>query len=81
MFLEPVGYVAIPVDESNCHTTLVRRDSEIFAQLLSQHVLAVSLAFAEEIFIDEVDVPPPKRGNSSTHAGYVNKQHCGHNHS
>lgn len=59
--LEPVGCVATAVDGSNCLAMLVRRDGESLAQLLTRLDLAVGLAFAEDIFTDEVNAPPSKR--------------------
>jgi hypothetical protein len=59
--LEPVGCVATAVDGSNCLAMLVRRDGETLAQLLTRLDLAVGLAFAEDIFTDEVNAPPPKK--------------------
>jgi hypothetical protein len=59
--LEPVGCVATAVDEHNCLAMLVRRDGETLAQLLTRLDLAVGLAFAEDIFTDEVNAPPRKK--------------------
>ncbi|MEO6982743.1 MAG: hypothetical protein ABI072_06475 [Edaphobacter sp.] len=58
--LEPVGCVATAVDGSNCLAMLVRRDGETLAQLLTRLDLAVGLAFAEDIFTDEVNAPRKK---------------------
>ncbi len=58
--LEPVGCVATAVDGSNCLAMLVRRDGESLAQLLTRLDLAVGLAFAEDIFTDEVNAPRKK---------------------
>jgi hypothetical protein len=46
---------------SNFLAMLVRRDSETLAQLLTRLDLAVGLAFAEDIFTDEVNAPPRKK--------------------
>jgi hypothetical protein len=59
--LEPVGCVASAVDGSNCLAMLVRRDGETLAQLLTRLDFAVGLAFAEDIFTDEVNAPPRKK--------------------
>jgi hypothetical protein len=58
--VEPVGCVATAVDGSNCLAMLVRRDGETLAQLLTRLDLAVGLAFAEDIFTDEVNAPRKK---------------------
>ena len=58
--LEPVGCVATAVDGSNCLAMLVRRDGETLVQLLTRLDLAVGLAFAEDIFTDEVNAPRKK---------------------
>ena len=55
--LEPVGCVATAVDGHDCLAMLVRRDGETLAQLLTRLDLAVGLAFAEDIFTDEVNTP------------------------
>jgi hypothetical protein len=59
--LEPVGCVATAVDGSNCLAMLVRRDGETLAQLLTRLDLAVGLAFAEDIFTDEVNAASRKK--------------------
>ena len=58
--LEPVGCVATAVDGHDCLAMLVRRDGETLAQLLTRLDLAVGLAFAEDIFTDEVNAPRKK---------------------
>jgi hypothetical protein len=58
--VEPVGCVATAVDGSNCLAMLVRREGESLAQLLTRLDLAVGLAFAEDIFTDEVNAPRKK---------------------
>ncbi len=55
--LEPVGGVATAVDGSNCLAMLVRREGETFLQLLQRLDLAVALAFTEDVFTDEVNMP------------------------
>ena len=59
--VEPVGCVATAVDGSNCLAMPVPRDGEPLAQLLTRLDLAVGLAFAEDIFTDEVNAPPRKK--------------------
>jgi hypothetical protein len=59
--LEPVGCVATAVDGSNCLAMLVRRDGETLAQLLTRLDLAVGLAFAEDMFTDEVNAASRKK--------------------
>ena len=59
--LEPVGGVATAVDSSNCLAMLVRRDGETFSQLLLRLDLAIARAFVDDIFTDEVNLPPRKK--------------------
>ena len=56
----PIGCVAVAADEHNSLAMLVRRDGETLAQLLTRLDLAVGLAFAEDIFTDEVNAPRKK---------------------
>ena len=59
--IEPVGCVATATDGSNCLAMLVRRDRETFSQLLLRLDLAIARAFVDDIFTDEVNVPPRKK--------------------
>ncbi len=59
--IEPVGCVATATDGSNCLAMLVRRDGETLHQLLLRLDLAIARAFVDDIFTDEVNVPPRKK--------------------
>ena len=59
--IDPVGCVAAATDGSNCLAMLVRRDGETFSQLLLRLDLAIARAFVDDIFTDEVNVPPRKK--------------------
>jgi hypothetical protein len=56
-----VGCVATATDGSNCLAMLVRRDGETFSQLMIRLDLAIARAFVDDIFTDEVNVPPRKK--------------------
>lgn len=59
--IEPVGCVATATDGSNCLAKLVRRDQETCSQLMIRLDLAIAKAFTDDIFTDEVNVPPQKK--------------------
>jgi len=59
--IDPVGCVATATDGSNCLAMLVRRDGETLSQLLIRLDLAIARAFVDDIFTDEVNVPPRKK--------------------
>jgi hypothetical protein len=59
--IDPVGCVATATDGSNCLAMLVRRDGETLYQLLLRLDLAIARAFVDDIFTDEVNVPPRKK--------------------
>ena len=59
--IDPVGCVATATDGSNCLAMLVRRDGETLHQLLFRLDLAIARAFVDDIFTDEVNVPPRKK--------------------
>ena len=59
--IDSVGCVATATDGSNCLAMLVRRDGETFSQLLLRLDLAIARAFVDDIFTDEVNVPPGKK--------------------
>jgi hypothetical protein len=59
--IDPVGCVATATDGSNCLAMLVRRDGETFSQLMIRLDLAIARAFVDDIFTDEVNVPPRKK--------------------
>ncbi len=59
--IDPVGCVATATDGSNCLAMLVRRDGETLHQLLIRLDLATARAFVDDIFTDEVNVPPRKK--------------------
>jgi hypothetical protein len=59
--IDPVGCVATATDGSNCLAMLVRRDGETFSQLLLRLDLAIARAFVDDIFTDEVNVPPREK--------------------
>jgi hypothetical protein len=59
--IDPVGCVATATDGSNCLAMLVRRDGETLSQLMIRLDLAIARAFVDDIFTDEVNVPPRKK--------------------
>jgi hypothetical protein len=59
--IDPVGCVATATDGSNCLAMLVRRDGETFSKLMIRLDLAIARAFVDDIFTDEVNVPPRKK--------------------
>ena len=56
-----MGCVATATDGSNCLAMLVRRDGETFSQLIIRLDLDLARAFVDDIFTDEVNVPPRKK--------------------
>src|ERR1700738_1595960 len=59
--IDPVGCVVTATDGSNCLAMLARRDGETFSQLMIRLDLAIARAFVDDIFTDEVNVPPRKK--------------------
>ena len=59
--IEPAGCVATATDGSNCLAMLVRRDGETLRELLIRLDLAIARAFVDDVFTDEVNVPPRKK--------------------
>ena len=57
----PIRCVAIANDAHNSLAMLVRRDGETLAQLLTRLDAAIALAYDEDKFTDEVNVPPPRQ--------------------
>jgi hypothetical protein len=56
--IPPVRCVAIANDSHNSLAMLVRRKGETLAQLLTRLDAAIALAYNEDKFTDEVNVPP-----------------------
>jgi len=56
--LHPIGCVATACDGDSTLAMLVRRRGETLAQLLTRLDLAIAKAYNEEIFTDEINLPP-----------------------
>lgn len=60
----PIRCVAIASDGHNSLAMLVRRKGETLAQLLARLDAAIALAYDEDKFTDEVNVPQPRQSST-----------------
>jgi hypothetical protein len=61
----PVRCAATAADEDQCLAMLVRRPGESLAGLLQHMDVAIANAYENDVFVDEINPPPPRGSKPS----------------
>ena len=61
----PVRCAATAADEDQCLAMLVRRPGESLSELLQRLDAAIADAYENNVFVDEINAPPPRGSKPS----------------
>jgi hypothetical protein len=61
----PIRCAATAADEDQCLAMLVRRPGESLSELLQRLDAAIADAYEKNVFVDEINAPPPRGSKPS----------------